>query len=329
MARWFLPALVGWLTVMAPALATPPACGGNDLLAGLRRDNRAAFEALTARSARIGNAEGLLWRIEKKGIAPSHLFGTAHVTDARVLAGLELLQPILQQTRVLAVEIVQGDMAAAGGRMLSRAIDASSRSLSSVADADTRDKLKLAIADLGLPEESAEHIRPWFLAVMLSAPACERARLAGGLPTVEARLEAMAAARRIRVQGLETPDEQIEALVSLPVEAGRRALSEVARLGAHRDDLFETLIGAYLDGSVSRFLTAAQDGLLIGGIGLAGWAEAQDILVTRRNRLMAKRAEPLLARGGALIAVGALHLPGPTGLVELLRAAGYSVTRLR
>ena len=35
---------------------------------------------------------------------------------------------------------------------------------------------------------------------------------------------------------------------------------------------------------------------------------------------------PLLERGGAFIAVGGLHLAGKEGLVELFRAAGYTVT---
>jgi uncharacterized protein YbaP (TraB family) len=41
---------------------------------------------------------------------------------------------------------------------------------------------------------------------------------------------------------------------------------------------------------------------------------------------MAERALPFLEEGGAFIAVGALHLPGEAGLVELLRAKGYTVT---
>jgi uncharacterized protein YbaP (TraB family) len=40
-------------------------------------------------------------------------------------------------------------------------------------------------------------------------------------------------------------------------------------------------------------------------------------------------AESLLAGGKThLIAVGALHLVGPQGLVEMLRARGYTVTEL-
>ena len=44
------------------------------------------------------------------------------------------------------------------------------------------------------------------------------------------------------------------------------------------------------------------------------------------TRRWSSSAEPILAAGNAFIAVGALHLPGPDGLVELLRKAGYTVT---
>ena len=43
---------------------------------------------------------------------------------------------------------------------------------------------------------------------------------------------------------------------------------------------------------------------------------------------MAERAAPLLAKGGAFIAVGALHLTGKNGLIERFRAAGYRVVNV-
>ena len=51
-------------------------------------------------------------------------------------------------------------------------------------------------------------------------------------------------------------------------------------------------------------------------------------LLQGRNATMAERAAPLLASGGAFIAVGALHLAGKTGLVERFRAQGYTVTKV-
>ena len=45
--------------------------------------------------------------------------------------------------------------------------------------------------------------------------------------------------------------------------------------------------------------------------------------IDARNRRMVDNALPLLEQGCLFIAVGALHLPGETGLLTLLREAGY------
>ena len=49
-------------------------------------------------------------------------------------------------------------------------------------------------------------------------------------------------------------------------------------------------------------------------------------IAVKRNYGMRDASLPLLEQGGAFIAVGALHLLGKEGLVELFRAAGYTVT---
>ena len=45
-----------------------------------------------------------------------------------------------------------------------------------------------------------------------------------------------------------------------------------------------------------------------------------------RARRFRDAALPYLEEGGAFIAVGALHLAGDSGLVELIRGAGYTVS---
>ena len=47
-----------------------------------------------------------------------------------------------------------------------------------------------------------------------------------------------------------------------------------------------------------------------------------------RNRTWMPGLSSELSRGGAFVAVGALHLPGEGGLVELLRGRGFTVTRI-
>ena len=54
-------------------------------------------------------------------------------------------------------------------------------------------------------------------------------------------------------------------------------------------------------------------------------ARFMDRLKTQRDRLMFERLQPLLDGRGLFIAVGALHLTGPEGLLERLAGAGYTV----
>jgi uncharacterized protein YbaP (TraB family) len=41
---------------------------------------------------------------------------------------------------------------------------------------------------------------------------------------------------------------------------------------------------------------------------------------------MADRADPMLAKGNVFLAVGALHLIGDEGVVELFKKKGYTAT---
>jgi len=52
------------------------------------------------------------------------------------------------------------------------------------------------------------------------------------------------------------------------------------------------------------------------------------VLISDRNLRMAQRLQPSVQQGGAFIAVGALHLPGADGLLQLLERRGFSVTRV-
>ena len=72
--------LLGVLTLSLAQAEPPKACQGSDLT---QVEGLAAAE--TARADDLVNGDGLLWRIEKPGLAPSYLFGTIHSTDESAL----------------------------------------------------------------------------------------------------------------------------------------------------------------------------------------------------------------------------------------------------
>ena len=318
---------VGALT-LSPAHAEPPKpCQGSDLtkVGGL-----AAAEA--ARADDLINGDGLLWRIEKAGLAPSTLFGTIHSTDESALEIARRAAQSINGAKVVATElggpidaIEKANITAA---TLASALDRDHDTFEGAIAPEDREKIEKFITRLGYPAAFAHHLKLWFLAILTGLPKCEAEREALNLPEVDQFLAETARDLGVKVIGLETTEEQLAAIASLRPQVAATLLTLAARDPALNDDLYATTLTLYRESRPAEIVPIAD---AIGGLSEAERA-AQDefmrALLQNRNVIMAERTAPLLASGGAFIAVGALHLAGKTGLVERFRADGYTVTKV-
>ena len=321
--------LLGVLALSAaPAHVKPPeACQGADLT---QVEGLAAAKA--ARADDLVNGEGLLWRIEKPGLAPSYLFGTIHSTDKSALEIARRAAQSISGAKVVATElggpmdsVEKANITAA---MLARALDRDHDTLEGVIAPEDRERLEKFLAGQGYPAEFAHHLKPWFLAILTSLPACEVKRQTLDAPEVDQFLAQTAKDAGVKVIGLETPEAQVAAIAAMRPEVAATLLTLSARAPGMNDDLYATMLKLYRERRPAEIL-AVSDAL--GGVSDAERAAEDEFmrdLLQGRNATMADRAAPLLASGGAFIAVGALHLPGRTGLVERFRAMGYTVTKV-
>jgi uncharacterized protein YbaP (TraB family) len=103
-----------------------------------------------------------------------------------------------------------------------------------------------------------------------------------------------------------------EAITSVESQAARREINRIAQAWESADrPALERLLAEM----------RAQDSL--------GARFTVDTILLGRHDGMVRRIESLMADGKKyLFAVGSLHLVGPRGLVEMLRARGYTVTEL-
>ena len=325
-----LAALFVLVLSVLPAVAEPPACLGENLLARLAIDNPRAHAAILDQAAGDINGNALLWKVEGEGMPPSWLFGTAHVTDPRVTTLPEPAERAFAEAQTVALELAEiadpGAILAATMRHADLVVLPPGRTLwDLVPDAD-----EPAIRDNpNLPPGAAGTIygyQPWMVATMLSVPACEAARGHAGIPALDQMLAQRARARGARLVGLETVEEQLAVFANMPLELQTDYLVSVARLGSRTEDWFETMIALYLDRRIAAYVPLAKAIEPAAVDDKAMMAFVEQDLTRKRNAVMATRAAALLAEGGAFIAVGALHLPGAEGLVELVRKAGYKVT---
>ena len=185
-----------------------------------------------------------------------------------------------------------------------------------------------ALKARGLAPELAHHLQLWFLAVMEALPQCEMARQALDLPEVDEALAKTARDKGVKVIGLETVEEQVDVIAAMKPSLSATVLNATVKNPNLDDDVYVTMLKLYSESRPAEILAIVDVMQGLTDAERAAEREFTDALLVNRNEVMAERAAPLLRDGGAFIAVGALHLPGKDGLIERLRAAGYTVTKV-
>ena len=325
-------ALVSFLVVVGLAMqarAQDGSCGGRDLLAQMKAEDPATYAKVMEEGDRIPNGKSIFWKIEKPGIAPSYLLGTMHVTDPRVLKMPPGADEALFEADTIVVEsdeiLDEKKGMAAIFANPDLTMFTNGQSLETLLSKDDVALLKDDLARRGIPLSAVSRMKPWMLMSAISLPSCERARAADKTAFLDKQIALNAASEGIPVKGLETFAEQLSTMAAIPIELHMKSLMETIKLGRKMDDVFETMTQLYLSGNIGLTIPllkrAAPD-----GADEAGYAQFEELVVRQRNHHMAERAAPILAEGGAFVAVGALHLPDKEGLVELIRQHGYTVT---
>lgn len=318
------------LLIAAPALAETPTCKGTDLADALKISNRAKYDAIMKDAAAIPNGGAIFWKIEKDGVGPSWLLGTAHVTDPRVTTLPPAADRVLDQSATVVLELAE--IATPG---LAEAKSFANATLlvqplgKTLWDEIPDDQEKLIHDNPNLPPGGADRIagfQPWVIATMLSIPPCELQRKTAGLKALDQVIGERAVAHHVPVVGLETVKEQLESLAGMPQDMQVTYLLAVARQAPKVPDYFETLVDFYLHRQVTAYEPFMQATEPMSPAEAKIVSYVDEDLVRQRNHRMAERALPILAKGNAFIAIGALHLPGAEGVVALLRQAGYKVT---
>jgi uncharacterized protein YbaP (TraB family) len=326
--------LTGFLIMLTLATgkahAEAPQCSGHDMLAELDKSDPALAASIRTEAAETPNGKGLLWKIEKPGRETSYLFGTMHMTDPRVISLTAPAQKAFEASSTVVIETTDVlDQAAMMTSIMSKPelmMFTDSTTLDSLMSPEDKAVVSAALDKRGIPAGSVTKMKPWILSAMLALPACELARKAEGAPVLDVKLAEDAKAQGKKLEGLETALSQLEAMASLPIAMHVKGLIDTLKLGDRMDDVMETMIVLYTQGDTGTVWPLFRAILPAGKNDAADYAAFEQTMITTRNHGMVKNAEPILAAGSTFIAVGALHLPGKEGLVELFRQAGYTVS---
>lgn len=266
---------------------------------------------------------GVLWRIHYRDKPPSHVFGTIHVADPRLAA---LPAPVAQAfafARSLTLEFTADRFARE--HFLEAALFPDPQTLEDEIGVRDFERVVERLAPLGLSRAFIRKLKPWGVLINLRNP---RGATPGAWPTLDEQLLSGARSRRLPLYTMESVGEQIFTFDEFPMASQVALLRDALEHEAELIEMAEHTLDAYL----ARDL----DGIWRIQVDFdrrhPQIAPHNAVFVKRviydRSVVMAYRMQRQLRQGKAFVALGALHLHGPKGVLNLLAQDGFRVKRI-
>ncbi|AYL96266.1 TraB/GumN family protein [Mucilaginibacter celer] len=249
----------------------------------------------------------LLWRISGKGLTkPSYLFGTMHVKDKRVFGFSDSVMLAIQKSETFALEVHPDTLM--------------SKMFATLADKESRRGLR----DMLSPEEYAKiakrfkqkngyamgNIDPMQLESVMRP---EKKNPDDKKTFIDAFLYGVAHGMNKPIYGLENAAQQFDGYFGANSDIKERIKNLVDDNDKEIINSEEEMIKIYSTGNLNKL--AAYLSL----------SELNDDELIARNKVMLNSIVSHIHNQSLFSAVGAAHLPGPHGLIELLRNTGYTV----
>lgn len=290
----------------------------------IRLSRRAAVVAVAlvvwaAAPVRTAAGKSFMWSAVK-GSTTIYLVGSIHLLSQDYYPLSPVLEDAFKSSNLLVEEVDFGEMMNPISQMtlLQRGMLPAGQTLESVATPQTMALVKKTTADLGPAIEPLKRFKPWMLAIALQGLELQKAGFDPQLGLDKHFYDAAVAGGKT-VQGLETVEYQISRFDEMTNEQQDRLLAETLKELEREKSSISRLADAWKAGDTSMIEQVMLKDLKDDP------AMYQRLLV-ERNRNWLPKIEALFGRDGrAFVVVGAAHLVGPDGLVQMLRSKGYRV----
>ncbi len=255
----------------------------------------------------------LLWEISSDSLkAPSYLFGTMHVKDKRAYLFHDSLMLKLKSCQTFAGEIVLDKTAAK--ELSSDILLPQGKELKNLlTEKEFKRVKKFCNKNLGMMSLLINKIKPVFTSALIS-----ESMLESDMPkALDEYLQEKAKDYNLNVKGLETVQEQMNVLNELSIEEQAKMLVEQIDNIEEEKKEIQRIANVYASQNLDSIYTFLQTPEMQGVFG--------DALIKDRNIIMANRLEKLIHSEATFCAIGAAHLPGENGVLNLLKQKGYKL----
>ena len=275
--------------------------------------------ALTCLSILSINAQELenstLWKIEGNGLEhASYVFGTIHITcDATIENDVK---KALDETTQIVLEIDMDDPAMTSKMMGGMYMKDGQKISDLVSEEEFAIIDALITKEVGMPLKMVETIKPFFLIAMLYPKMIDCP-----MQSFEQELIKIAVEQEEEINGLETIEDQMQVFEDIPYKDQVADLLKTAKDNLASDkETFKKMLELYEAENISAIVDMMDDDEN------SSLAQHQDKLLENRNKNWISKISDYSKEQPTFYGVGAGHLAGEFGVINLLKDAGYTVT---
>ena len=262
----------------------------------------------------------LLWKITGKGLPqPSYLFGTMHILCADDARLSDSLKTVIKNCDEIYFEIKIDDIMGMLKSLQSLQMQ-DSKKLSDLLNKDDYAKVKdyFEKHSVMLPFSMLERFKPMLVSSLIEENDLD-CQTTNGMELV---IMKESKEQKKEINGLETAEFQAGLFDSIPYENQAHDLVNYIDSLQEYKKMTRELAQVYLKQDLGKIDELTRNGDPSVGNYL-------DLLLYGRNRKWVNSLNSLMSQKSLLIAVGAGHLPGEQGLINLLRKQGYVVVPVK
>ena len=264
------------------------------------------------------NNNTLLWRVSGNGLKqPSFLFGTFHLLCKDDIHFGAQLKEAIKECNEIYMELDMDDPSTLLSGMLYMNMK-DGKKLSDLYTPQEYEKLKAYFTDsLNTPFMMLQRAKPYFLVALIYPKMMNCVSPAG----VEEELLKIAKEDKKEIKGLETIQFQASVFDSIPYEwQAKELLKNIDSFSVYKNE-FDEMIRLYKNQDLDSMQNMV-------GASEFGSDKYEDLLLNDRNKKWVKELNAIMKTESVFVAVGAGHLSGDNGLINLLKKEGYKVEPL-
>ncbi len=263
----------------------------------------------------------LMWKATN-GKNTAYLLGSVHLGTKDFYPLPKEIEDAFEQSSVLLVEfdINKVDAATSQALILKNGVYAGDDNLWNHLSGSTAEQVKKVSAAYNLPVQGLAKLKPWLVALTISVMELQKQGMDAAFGVDKYFLDKAKDKRKI--QSLESAEWQMELFSALPDNQQEEYLKSTLDGLGNSKTLADLLQTAWLNGDAKKLATLFDETPLKP-------AELQKKLLDDRNPKMADAAEQCLKGAEkCFMVVGAAHLIGSKGVVQLLKNRGYIISQV-